>query len=224
MVQYNKSGKIALFDGERFTRDDKTGYYLSSRSLRQNKRVRLHVYVWEYWNGEIPAGYEVHHKDRNKNNNEITNLQLLTTEQHRRIHADDIKNSPARKAKAIINLRERALPQAIKWHKSAKGREWHTKHGKETWENRQPVIYKCTNCGKTFESLNIYNKNSNRFCSNKCKSAYRRKMKKDIEQRECIICGKPFFTNKYSKAKTCSCQCREELRCLNMQKLKASGQ
>lgn len=45
-----------------------------------------HVLVWKMFNGEIPKGYQVHHIDENKLNNEISNLQILTALAHKRIH------------------------------------------------------------------------------------------------------------------------------------------
>jgi len=41
-----------------------------------------------YWLnfGEIPEDYEIHHKDENKHNNNIDNLELMSGEEHRRKH------------------------------------------------------------------------------------------------------------------------------------------
>lgn len=36
---------------------------------------------------EQMKGYEVHHIDRNRDNNDISNLQLLTTSEHQKLHA-----------------------------------------------------------------------------------------------------------------------------------------
>lgn len=48
--------KYQFFDGKKFTRDDKTGYYLCSTGDENNVRKRMHVYVWEYFNGPISKG------------------------------------------------------------------------------------------------------------------------------------------------------------------------
>ena len=37
--------KYQFFDGKKFTRDDKTGYYLCSTGDENNVRKRMHVYV-----------------------------------------------------------------------------------------------------------------------------------------------------------------------------------
>jgi hypothetical protein len=53
----------------------------------------LHVYVWLVANGEwakgqtsTPEGYELHHKDFNPFNNDLSNLQLVTESEHTAIH------------------------------------------------------------------------------------------------------------------------------------------
>ena len=51
------------------------------------KNELLHRYIWEKYNGKIPKGYEVHHKDKNRINYDINNLELIETELHHRLHA-----------------------------------------------------------------------------------------------------------------------------------------
>jgi len=46
-----------------------------------------HIVVWEKHNGKIPEGYSIHHKDGNKLNNNITNLELVKALTHKRIHS-----------------------------------------------------------------------------------------------------------------------------------------
>jgi hypothetical protein len=42
--------------------------------------------IWESVYGGIPDGYEIHHKDGNRSNNNIENLQCVSTEDHYKIH------------------------------------------------------------------------------------------------------------------------------------------
>src|SRR5688572_9281566 len=52
-----------------------------------NGRLRLaHDAVWEQHNGPIPAGYQVHHKNEDKQDNRIENLELLDPTTHKRLH------------------------------------------------------------------------------------------------------------------------------------------
>ncbi len=42
--------------------------------------------IWKEKNGEIPKGYVIHHIDKNRKNNDISNLQLLSKSEHTKIH------------------------------------------------------------------------------------------------------------------------------------------
>lgn len=213
MVKYDIDKKHAYFNQFTFTRDNKTGYFLSSKKI-DNKRKRLHVYIWECNNGKIPDGYEIHHKDENKFNNEIENLEMLTSKNHSKIHAENFKNDIERVAKAKENLIKNLIPKAIEWHKSKSGREWHKEHY-EKHKNKLHIIeeYTCLYCGKKFKTL----KGNNKFCSNNCKSAWRRKQGTDNIIKTCAICGKSFEGNKYAKSKTCSIECGRKQRIQTMQ-------
>jgi hypothetical protein len=50
------------------------------------KRGKEHLLIWKEVNGNIPKGYAVHHKDFNKLNNNIDNLELLSHKEHRKKH------------------------------------------------------------------------------------------------------------------------------------------
>lgn len=202
-IQYVDNGDVAIFDNLSFRKDKRTGYFLNAKTHK-----RLHVYVWEYFNGSIPNGYHIHHKDFNKNNNELENLELLSASEHSKLHSNSwSKERYERQAKI---LKEKAIPKATEWHKSEDGREWHKEHYeqmKDKWYKKDDFV--CLNCGKIFTAVVS---GQNKFCSNKCKSAYRRKSGVDNEKRKCEVCGAEFTTNKYSKAKTCSRSCRNFLR------------
>jgi hypothetical protein len=53
----------------------------------QKKYVRAHRKVWEEAYGPIPDGYEIHHKDNNRLNNALDNLECLTRVEHMRLEA-----------------------------------------------------------------------------------------------------------------------------------------
>lgn len=59
--------------------------YLQVRLMRDSKRVfaAAHRLVWIYFNGPIPQGITVNHKDGNKSNNSPDNLELATYSQQR---------------------------------------------------------------------------------------------------------------------------------------------
>lgn len=61
-------------------------------SVKQKDTLQHHV-VWTKVNGPIPTGMHIHHKDGDESNNELSNLQLVTPEEHRRIHMGFVKDS-----------------------------------------------------------------------------------------------------------------------------------
>lgn len=203
VIEYTESKKHAIFNNTLFCRDDKTGYYLNS-----NTSTRLHRAVWEYYNGAIPVGYEIHHIDHDKGNNDISNLCMMTAEAHRKLHADELTEE--QKEKLRQNLIDTAIPKATEWHKSADGRNWHKRHFDQMRDSLYVLRrFTCENCGAVYET---YDHGTNRFCSNRCRAENRRKSGVDNEERICVICGGTFDANKYSKAKTCSSRCRSVLR------------
>lgn len=194
--------KQIIFDGHKFTKDEKTGYYLKTTK----PRTRLHIYVWEYYNGcKVPKGFDIHHKDGNKDNNDINNLECVTRKRHNQIHKDSSKWTEEQMKEARERMNH-AREYANKWHSSEEGRAWHKEQYKQTLGNpirRKLIKKKCEECGIEF---NTYN-NKSRFCSNKCKSAWRRKSGLDDIEQICVGCGKVFKVNKYRKNKYCSIDC-----------------
>lgn len=206
-IEYLMDGKIAIFNDHKYVRDDKTGYYLCHDT--PGTGTRLHRDIWEHYNGAIPDGYSIHHKDHDKSNNEIDNLQIMENSAHSKLHQAELTDEQKRKQKENM---KKALPYACKWHKSEEGREWHSKHALKQWENKEPISYICDNCGKEFQSTNSYSAHENKFCSNACKSAFRRKLGVDNEERTCEYCGKTFVVGKYIKTKYCGRSCAAKAR------------
>lgn len=193
--------KHQYFNGLTFYKDKKAGYWLCTSMNGNRRQERMHRVVWEYYYGDIPIGYEIHHIDHNKDNNDISNLELIKKEYHRKLHANELTEEQRKFLRN--NLNNKARPEAIKWHKSEKGIEWHKEQYKKSLGNKKPKLFKCLECGNEFYSIDI---GSNKFCSNNCKSKHRRKSGVDNVTKICK-CGKEFITNKYSKAIYCSRAC-----------------
>ena len=62
---------------------DRDGYI---KVLDRGRLVSEHRVVWERAHGPVPDGMQIHHKDFNPGNNDLSNLQLVTPLEHRRIH------------------------------------------------------------------------------------------------------------------------------------------
>lgn len=181
------SGTIQEFQGIRYYR---CGPYF------QRKGKRLHIAVWEFICGPVPKGYHVHHIDHDRCNNQPDNLKLLPKGTHATHHLLE----RTEQSREIAN---RIRPLAVAWHKSDAGREWHKHHWHEFKDQiLQPKDATCDQCSKGFSK-----RGAGRFCSNNCKSAWRRAQGADMVTKECPICAKEFQTNKYWKVRCCSRSC-----------------
>lgn len=198
--------KYQEFDGIKFILTDK-GYY-----RHNGLRKYMHRYVWEYYNGKIPSGYEVHHIDFDRSNNDISNLQLLTKKEHKKLHADLLTEQQREWRRE--NLDKTARPKAVEWHKSEDGKNWHSEMIAQMHKQgafKRKLI--CTQCGNEYIG-EIYKNGGNAFCSNACKSAYRRINGLDNIERVCPVCGETFGTNKYRPSETCSRSCANRYRAM----------
>lgn len=89
LYQISNLGRLKSFHrnktvGEILSIKNSKGWYLTI-PLRGNgvrRTVRIHQLVAETFIGEIPKGYHVHHKDGNKQNNKVTNLEIIHPKQH----------------------------------------------------------------------------------------------------------------------------------------------
>lgn len=83
------SKKEVVFNGRLYTRSENGRYYFehtTKNSARENAR-QLHRAVWEFYNGPIPEGYQIHHKDHDIDNNDISNLECVSRTEHLSHHA-----------------------------------------------------------------------------------------------------------------------------------------
>lgn len=77
-----RDGKIFSKHYKRFCNGRITpkDYVRVTLTCKDKKQVEFafHRVIWFYFNGEIPEGLEVNHKDEDKTNNSLDNLELLT--------------------------------------------------------------------------------------------------------------------------------------------------
>lgn len=199
---------IFEFKGRRYYR---SGYYWHCPS-----QGRLHRHVWEEAHGDIPNGFHIHHKDDDRSNNNLENLDLLSIPDHHRLHMA----SDARKRISAENAVTHAVPAAAQWRRdnpekaSAMGRA--AIAGMHRKANSVWADYTCDNCEKEFRARPHYNKNRRGkygpFCCYNCAMAHRRKRKADHIEETCPVCGNQFSKNRYSATQTCSRSCGRRLK------------
>ena len=82
---YPNEGKIFSLKSKRFIGSkDKDGYYRCSLCADDGTvwNSQLHRVIWTAVNGTIPSDMQVNHIDENKENNSISNLNLMTPKEN----------------------------------------------------------------------------------------------------------------------------------------------
>lgn len=190
--------------GRKFYLDKKTGYWIST----DYPRIRAHRWVWIYNHGIIPKGYHIHHKDENKSNNSLENLELLHSSIHLSMHNTEERRERSRKFVEVIR------PLTKDWHASEEGKAWHSFHAiKNKFGRGDEIDYKCILCSNEFKSTK---RSRCKFCSNACKAKHRRISKVDHIQKNCPICSKCFSTCRYQSSTFCSKKCAQQGRLIKL--------
>ncbi|MBR1645718.1 MAG: HNH endonuclease [Selenomonadaceae bacterium] len=168
-----------------------------NKTKRFTCTVSLYRFIWTYFNGEIPEGYEIHHRDFNHDNNDISNLQLLPKTEHRQLHQPVNEENEAKKN--------------AKYHCAVCGKEFKSRRGKLVYcsaecrrsaeKTRATKTKICEMCGKEFSTTS-----DARFCSRKCVGESLKKQETKI----CPICGKTFSDIVSNHRKYCSVECANE--------------
>jgi hypothetical protein len=211
-----RSVDVVEYKGIKFRRYPKSihgtcrNYYTPNSAYRRQGVGALHREIWKDAHGPIPEGCEIHHKDGNPLNNDISNLECVTSEEHKAIHRI-WEESPARRNMRAANLYARAREAAAAWHKSDAGREWHRAMAYYALALRKPVTKRCEHCGNEYQT-DDHSQRFSRYCSNNCKVAARYASGVDDEQRICVFCGNQFTINRYAPARCCSRACSNRMR------------
>lgn len=188
--------------------------YFRAFPERGESCVYLHRAMWEHENGDIPDGFDIHHIDGNYLNNALDNFECLPETEHMSKHSKEWHSDPENK-KYVIEHLDDIRPMTKEWHASKEGIEWHRKHAKSSINAIPDTLHVCEFCGKEYMSPEV---GHNKFCSNNCKSAQRRRSGRDNVDKKCVVCGTMFKINKYSKTKTCSRKCGGKLVSIAMKK------
>lgn len=89
LYQISNHGRLKSFrknkDGYICSNTNKNGWYLTVNLFdkdRNRKTERIHVLVARSFIGDIPKGHHVHHKDGNRQNNRVDNLEIIHPRKH----------------------------------------------------------------------------------------------------------------------------------------------
>ncbi len=147
--------------------DGRGAYYQrTDKRVKPNKTRRLHRAVYEHHHGEIPKGFDVHHGDGNKLNNDIENLECIEHGEHKSLHvvADPIPQcdwsaKPEVKQPCtwcgVVVKRRRASSLGNK-PVSCKSCQYRRA------DEKRKTLKSCQNCGVEFRSR------SGNFCGQRC--------------------------------------------------------
>ena len=190
------SEKAQKFVGVTFYRGTNSNYFRTNLSL--------HQLMWRYCVGEIPKGYDIHHKDLNALNNDISNFQMLTKAQHIRLHKKQQIEQPQTFICKICGKDFLAVKSEKNYFCSEKCRSADKR--KRRQEERICII-----CGQKFSTVKS---NKTQTCSPKCANKLRwqsrknKPSKKKAYEKICSYCGKNFSVDRaHRQVQCCSAHC-----------------
>ena len=106
-IDVEKGTVYSLYFKKYIGRLDRNNYVLIGNYL-------MHRLVWECVNGDIPEGYDIHHIDGNRQNNSISNLELVEQHKHRSEHKKGICHSEEHKKKMSESHKGKVLTDETK--------------------------------------------------------------------------------------------------------------
>lgn len=179
-------------------------YFIPGIADKRRGFGRLHEEIWKAAYGPVPDGHDIHHRDGDSLNNDLSNLQVLTKSEHQKIHTEQRRVSGSYSTPEKLAHLERIRPLTKLWHASEEGRAWHAAGGRASWEGREHRLIKCQRCGADYLSRTV---GMTLYCSGNCRSAARRAAGTDKVERSCAVCSGSFMVNRYAKTATCSRRC-----------------
>lgn len=189
-----------VYDGQTYYIQS-TGRYFQNGNRKASERL-LHRYIWTKHRGEIPEGYDIHHKNENWEDNSLSNLCIMPKGDHLRLHLSKRLKNPHYYRTRLRQLKV-ARESAKAWHSSEEGIKWHREHAKESLRLTPKKERTCIHCGHKWKTTYHHAK----FCCRSCSSCYYIMHKARKDERLCGHCGKKFLVPYMRKTRFCSPQC-----------------
>lgn len=76
-------------------------YVLSYKQKKVNKKI--HILVYETFVGPVPKGYDVHHKNHNRQDNRVENLELIEKIDHCKNHYKEKQGKMTEGTKKVLS-------------------------------------------------------------------------------------------------------------------------
>lgn len=154
------------------------GYWVAT----EEQSIYAHRWVWMNHHGEIPDGCHIHHKNGDKSDNSIENLELMKESDHKRLHWKENK----------VHL------YGLEWHKSEEGRQFHRESWKVYWKNKPLFSCQCIICNKSIQVKSVVKP---KYCGWRCRTEANK------IDRSCQQCCKTFRVVRSTAQKYCSAAC-----------------
>lgn len=184
----------------------------------------LHRRIWEDARGPIPEHHHVHHRDGDRGNNALDNLELLSRSEHASWHYPhtlaphgDLARRNAKASQARAYARRRRVPRTCahcggafyvgsslsKGRKFCSERCYYHATKPDPW---RPEPRRCVECGSEFTAT----RETHRFCSARCRIADFHKRASERVERivACAQCGAKFRSARVN-ARYCSDRCKQ---------------
>ena len=172
------SGKVQvlIINGKiiQFRKNNRHGYWVNNTfGLRLHReKVRLELGLTK----EQMKGLDVHHLDRNRDNNDMTNLQLMTKAEHTKLHAaedgKELSEHKLPKPKYVKGVCEWCGKEYKSSSNVAHKQRFCSEKCKMKWRRANGLDREqrvCVFCGKTFTCNKTL---STKFCSKRCAGKY----------------------------------------------------
>jgi hypothetical protein len=123
------------------------------RQLRGQKARLLSHAVYSAAHGDIPVGWHIHHIDRDRTNNALSNLEALSPEDHAAEHRDEQRTQGLLNGPQLDRGRRKPRPQEL---------------------------FTCTECGTEYLARRAHGLKTNRCCSHACHMRVYRRRKNNV--------------------------------------------
>ena len=141
--------------------------------------AHIHRVVYTYFFGDIPTGYDIHHIDENKANNDISNLIMVTRLEHHKIHGPQSNISG-------LKIKEQYTCQNCgkKYEGYRRGHNLYCSDQCRREANSKKNLKNCIICGMSFYAR----KKNQSCCSQEC-SQKNALQQQPLLIKKCPFCG-----------------------------------